>query len=290
MMKDSIIRNYFPDRLAVVLLASAIGIPAVQAQTATEPQSAPAQQNQTSNSTYVHPAQEGFWGKVNPFARKKWVKKQTDPINDRLSELDQVNAKNGRDIQDVDGRAQAGIRKAQGTADAANQAANAAGAQAQNANGMAQGATGRVDKLNATVGGLDNYRQTSELTVIFRPGSVLLNAAARKQLDDLAAGLGGKQGYIVEIEAHAPQAGAAGIQTSERVAEAVKRYLVTEHQIPVYRLHAVALGNAEQASTGSDTKPARTPCAHLRLMENSLAAQAAAPPQGTAVVGSAERP
>jgi hypothetical protein len=64
---------------------------------------------------------EGFWGRVNPFARKKWVKKQTDPINDRLTELDGLNAKNAKDIKDVDSRAQAGIHQAQSTADAANQ-------------------------------------------------------------------------------------------------------------------------------------------------------------------------
>ncbi len=61
-----------------------------------------------------------------PFARKKWVKRQIDPINDRLTELDEVNAKNAQDIKDVDARAQAGIRKAQSSADAANQMAMAA--------------------------------------------------------------------------------------------------------------------------------------------------------------------
>jgi hypothetical protein len=30
----------------------------------------------------------------------------------------------------------------------------------------------------------------------------------------------------------------------EQLAEAVKRYLVVQHEIPVYRMHAVALGNA----------------------------------------------
>jgi len=70
-----------------------------------------------------------------------------DPINDRLTELDQVNAKNASDIKDVDARAQAGIQHAQSTADAANQAATAAGTQAQNASNVAQGASGHVDKL-----------------------------------------------------------------------------------------------------------------------------------------------
>ena len=62
----------------------------------------------------------------------------------------------------------------------------------------------------------------------------------------------------------------------------MKRYLVTEHEIPVYRMHSVALGNApvSPASTG-DTKPTpvRTSYVELRLMENSLAAQGGSTPR-----------
>jgi outer membrane protein OmpA-like peptidoglycan-associated protein len=232
---------------------------------------------------------EGFWGRVNPFARKKWVKKQTDPINDRLTELDGINARNANDIKDVDSRAQAGIHQAQSTADAANQVATAAGTQAQNANGIAQGASGHVDQLNSTVKGLDQYRQTTEAEVAFRGGQPILTTAAKKQLDDLAASVTGKQGYILEVEGHSPLAGSAGIQSSERLTEAVKRYLVTEHEIPVYRLHAVALGNAHGQSDDDD-KPVRTSSVHVRLMENSLAAQGASPPHEDASSTGAERP
>jgi outer membrane protein OmpA-like peptidoglycan-associated protein len=224
-------------------------------------------------------------------ARKKWVKKQTDPINDRLSELDEVNAKNAKDIQDVDGRAQAGIRQAQSTADAANQTATAAGTQAQNANNIAQGASGHVDKLHTTVNGIDQYKSINELDVAFKGGQAVLSEDAKKQLDDLADSVKGHQGYIVEVEAHSPAHGSLGIQNSERLAASVKRYLV-EHDIPVYRLHAVALGNAQPAgAAGSDdAKPVRTSSVHIRLMENSLAARDAASPQGAASTTGAERP
>jgi hypothetical protein len=98
----------------------------------------------------------------------------------------------------------------------------------------------------------------------------------KKQLDDLAANLTGHQGYLLEVEAHAPWRRQRRHQNSDRLAEAVKRYLVTEHEIPVYRMHSVALGNApvSAAETG-DTKPTpvRTSYVELRLMENSLAAQ-----------------
>ena len=232
---------------------------------------------------------EGFWGRVNPFARKKWVNNRVDPLKGQLSELDEVNAKNSQDIQDVDRRAQTGIRQAQSTADAANLAATAADSQARNAGSLAQGANSHVNQLNSTINGLDKYLPVTEAEIQFRTGQSVLSAAARKQLDDLAASVTGQQGYILDVEAHSPLAGSNGIQSSERLAEAVKRYLVTQHDIPVYRMHAVALGNA-RGQGDDETKPIRSSSVHIRLMENSLAAQEVAPPHGAAPLTGAERP
>jgi outer membrane protein OmpA-like peptidoglycan-associated protein len=273
------IRKSFPGQVAVFALASALSIPAMAQQSTSQPDQS---QTPTANrpsppaSNLNQPQQEGFWGKVNPFARKKWVNKRLDPIKGQLNELDEVNAKNASDIKDVDARAQAGISKAQNTADQANQVATAAGTQAQQANTVAGQASGKVDQINGTVNGLDKYNQKNTVSIAFHHGSSVLSADDKKQLDDLAANLSGHQGYLLEVEAHAPGAGSVGIQNSNRLAEAVKRYLVTEHEIPVYRMHSVALGNApvSAADTG-DTKatPVRTSYVELRLMENSLAAQ-----------------
>jgi outer membrane protein OmpA-like peptidoglycan-associated protein len=289
----------FQSKLAVLLLASAVGIPAIGQQPAATPQSTPpaaASSTPSSSANAANPNEkEGFWGRVNPFARKVWVKKRIDPINDRLTELDALNAKNSKDIQDVDSRAQAGIKQAKDAADAANQTATAAGAQAQQASTTAQTAAGHVNQLNTTVSGLDQYHQVTEAEITFRGGQPKLSDDARKQLDDLATTVNGQKGYILEMEAHSPAVGSVGIQNSERLAEAVKRYLVTEHNIPVYRMHAVALGNAlatDAANPEPGAKPARvkTSTVHVRLMENSLAAQGAAPPQGAASSTGAERP
>jgi len=292
-------RIQIPSRLSVLLLASAISAPAALcAQSAGQPQSAPPSASQPSPeatpSNTTTTTKEGFWGHMNPFARKKWVHRQIDPLKDRLNELDELNAKNARDIQDVDSRAQAGIQKAQAAADAANQAAQAAAQQAQQASNTAQGASGHVDQLNGTVNGLDQYKQVNTIYIPFKGGLPTLSNDAKSDLDQLAASVTGHQGYILEIEAHAPGAGSLGIQNSERLAESVKRYLVTEHQIPVYRMHAVALGNAiDQANATDDNgKPARikTSSVNIRLMENSLAAQDSASPHGVASSNGAERP
>lgn len=320
------VRTSFPGPLAVVALASALAISAGAQQTQTAPPDPGSQTTsavQTDNGTQntsTAPAtaqqqpspdvnerrlsnahKEGFWGHLQPFARKKWVHRQTDPINDRLTELDQLNANNAKDIKDVDARAQAGIHQAQSTADAANQAATAAGAKAQQASTMAQGAAGQVDQIHTTVNGLDQYKPVSEVDVPFRGLSPVLTAKAKQQLDQVVSSANGRQGYIVEVEAHAPGRGALGIQRSQRLANVVNRYLV-EHDIPVYRVRAVALGNApiEEASNASNNgqvdngqgmaKPVRTSSVHIRLMENSLAAQSAASPQGAAPANGAERP
>jgi outer membrane protein OmpA-like peptidoglycan-associated protein len=220
------------------------------------------------------------------------VKKQIDPINDRLTELDEVNAKNARDIKDVDARAQAGIQKAQASADSANQAALAAGQQAQDASNTATQASQHVDNINNTVNGLDQYHQITEAEITFRPGSTTLTADSKEKLDQLASSLTGREGYIVEMEAHAPGAGSVGIQSSENLADAVKRYLVSEHQIPVYRMHSVALGNEMAMNQDNpDQKPERVRkgSVHLVLMENSLAAPAGASPQSApAAAGTAQ--
>lgn len=292
-----------PQRAAVVVLASAIGFPVwaqqpgMQAPPATASQvnlntQAPQTSDQNLNSTtQVQPAKEGFWGHLNPFARKKWVKRQVDPINDQLNELDQVNARNAQQIKDVDARAQAGIRQAQSTAEAANQSAEAAGQQAQNASNTAGQASSEVAGIGNTVNGLDQYHQVTDFEVRFRPGTTVMTGQSKQKLDQLAASLTGREGYILEMDAQAPGHGSVGIQRSHRLAEAVERYLAVDHQIPIYRMHSVALGNMEIASNSGEENPSeeshrreyvRSRVVRVRLMENSLAAQDAASPQGAA--------
>jgi outer membrane protein OmpA-like peptidoglycan-associated protein len=260
--------------LSLTLVATALALPAC-AQNAT-PDSAPVspqtqqqdtqtqQQNATNKAPLQTKSQEGFWGHLNPFARKKWVHRQTDPINDRLTEVDQLSKQNGRDIQDLDKRSTAGINEANSAANAADQKATDAGNRANQANGMAQRAGTRTDATANTVNGLDQYTLVSNATIKFPAGRTTLTPAAKKSLDDVAAKLDGRKGYIVEVSGHSR----SGLQTSDATAAAVTRYLVTAHQIPLYRIHKVALGNAKTA----DAKVKGT-YVDVTLLENSLANQ-----------------
>ena len=83
--------------------------------------------NATGKAPLAPPSREGFWGRINPFARKNYVKRQTEPIRDRVNELDELTSANSKAIKDTDARAQAGIKLASDKANEADQHAVDAG-------------------------------------------------------------------------------------------------------------------------------------------------------------------
>ncbi len=212
---------------------------------------------------------EGFWGHLNPMARKKWVNRQVNPVKDRLNELDQLSAKNASDIKDYDSRSQAGIKQAQTTADSANAQAQTASTQANQAQDLATRSSTQTGQLNTTIANLDQYKPLTETEIHFRPGQLALNAKAKDALDQVASQLQGQKGYIVEVQGYSHSRGSAGLANSQKISDAVVRYLVVDHQIPVYRIHLVALGNAP-VTTG-DSSTMHGSLVHVTLMQNSLA-------------------
>jgi outer membrane protein OmpA-like peptidoglycan-associated protein len=272
-----------PGSLTVLLVAASLGLPAVaqsnsqqqpQVQTGASTNANPQQQNAnpetgTGKAPLAEKTNEGFWGHMNPFARKKWVNRQLDPVKDRLNELDQLQAKNAADIKDVDQRAQNGIRAAQSTADQANQTAGQAQQSAQQANQVAQQANEKNNQISQTVSGLDQYRPINNTEINFRPGQTLLNQKAKDALDQVVTQLQGQKGYVVEVEGYSRSHGMAGVENSQHMAEAVVRYLA-EHQIPIWRIHEVAMGNSPVTSDNGETHTGSV--VRVSLMENSLAA------------------
>ncbi len=265
--------------LPALLLGSALGVSAF-AQSSTPP-TQPAQDqatpsssstmNPTDNSTYAtgkplqNQSKEGFWGHVNPFARKKWVNRQTGPIKDQVNELDQLQAKNANDIKDVDTRSQAGIKNAMNAANTADQHAQDAASRANSANQLASNASTRTDALGNTVGNLDQYQTVSSTAVPFASGRTTLGPTGKSDLDALATTLSGEKGYIIEVQGYSK----AGVQTSQAMADAVVRYLVTEHQVPVYRIYKTGLG--KDTAKPAEGEQAIVNGVRVTLLHNSLA-------------------
>src|SRR5258708_17431893 len=84
-------------------------------------------------------------------ASKNYVKQQTTPLINKTNELDDLTAKNTKDIKDVDARAQAGIQAVNAKTDQVEQKAQSAGQTATSAQQIAHTANGRVGVLTTTV-------------------------------------------------------------------------------------------------------------------------------------------
>jgi outer membrane protein OmpA-like peptidoglycan-associated protein len=241
-------------------LAAILAVPAF-AQTPSSTQSQPAATQSSDNATgkapLAPPTREGFWGRVNPFARKNYVKRQTEPIRDRVNELDELTAGNSKNIKDTDSRAQAGIKMASDKADVADQHAVDAGNKATAAQQSAQQVTSRVQNVESVVSNIDQYKASNQTEIRFRPGQTVLSKNAKDALDQMAGGVKGQRGYIIEVQGFSSGKGQTAITTSQKMAESVVRYLVLNHEIPVYRIYLVGMGNAPTPATDETAKTKR---------------------------------
>ena len=264
-----------------LLLAGALAVPALAqtnstTQDQTAPQAAPAAASAEPGASGKQPLQpdthEGFWGKLNPFARKKYVQRQTQPIRDRVNELDELTASNTKMIKDVDSRAQQGIQLASSKANEADQHAIDAGNRAQAAQNTAQQATTRLTTVEQVVGNIDQYKAATQTEIRFKAGQSVLSKNAKQALDDMATPLKGQRGYIVEVQGFAAGHGQAAIQNSQKMADSVVRYLVLNHEIPVYRIYVVGMGNAPLPTTEEGAKAKRITGGRVEvsLLKNDL--------------------
>src|SRR6202166_5404203 len=131
---------------------------------------------------------------------KNYVRQQTTPLINKTNELDDMTAKNSKDIKDVDQRAQAGIQGVQARTAEVDQKALAAGSEADKEQMAAHGASQRVDVLTNAVVNLDNYRPVVETAVHFGFNKDNLTKDAREAIDQLAASVASTKGYIITVE------------------------------------------------------------------------------------------
>jgi len=279
--------------LVALFVAVVLALPAFAQQTSSTSQNQPAAQtapaaaptdqasstsSQTVGATGKQPLQaetrQGFWGKMNPWARKKYVQRQTEPIRDRVNELDELTANNTKMIKDVDARAQQGIQLASAKANEADQHAIDAGNKAQTAQQTATQANTRLTTVEQVVGNIDQYKATTQTEIRFRPGQSVLSQNAKTALDDMATPLKNQRGYIIEVQGFSSGHGQTAIATSQKMADSVVRYLVLNHDVPVYRIYVVGMGNAPvpSASTDDQAKTKRTSGGRVEisLLKNDL--------------------
>ena len=204
---------------------------------------------------------------------KNYVRKQTEPIIDKTNSLDELTAKNTRDVRDVDTRAQQGIQGVNQKTAEADQKAGDARTRADQAQTLASQAGSRVENLSKQVANLDSYHPVVETSVHFAFDKSNLTKKAKEALDQLIAEVPNVKGYILVLEGGTDSVGAPGYnyKLSDRRADAVVQYLV-EKNIPAYKIYLVGLGEDKAAAPNSTADGrAKNRRVDVRLMTNSTA-------------------
>jgi outer membrane protein OmpA-like peptidoglycan-associated protein len=208
---------------------------------------------------------------THPFANKKWVQKQVTPIRDRINELDQLTSENSKAIKDVDARATQGIQMASEKSSLADQHASDAANKAQLAQTAATQASTQVSTAEQMVSNVDQYKGTGQTEIRFRTGEMALSKAAKDALDTMAAPLKDQRSYIIEVRGFSAGRGQAAISSAQKMADSVVRYLVLTHQIPVYRIFTMSLGNEPvEGANGTMAKSTSGGRVEVNLMKNDL--------------------
>ena len=284
--------------IVALILSMVIALPAFAQQTSSTTQSAtsaaktapPASGETATGQPPLGDNRTDFWdgeepGAValvtHPFANKKYVRRQTEPIRDRLNELEQITATNGNKTREIDTRTQQGIQLAAKKTDEADQHALDASNKAQQAQQAANELNAHVSKVEPAVGNVDQYKSGAQTEIRFRSGQNVLSKEAKNALDEMATPLKDQHGYVIEIEGFSSGGGQAAIAASKRMADSVARYLVLNHDIPAYRIYAVGMGDAAVIGEGETTaKRSSRNRVEINVLRNGLDQTASTPASG----------
>ena len=183
------------------------------------------------------------------------VNGKVDNLATSVEETQERTKKNEAAIGDVDQKAQA-----------ANAAAGQAQTAANTANSAAGAARARANEVGDKTDALDKASKRLVYTVVlsedegqFKFGKTQLPDEARAKLDEVIQKLiADPNGAYFEIEGHTDNVG--GKEINQKIgmerAEAVKKYLYEQYQIPLHKINVISYGS-EKPVASNKTKDGR---------------------------------
>jgi outer membrane protein OmpA-like peptidoglycan-associated protein len=192
-------------------------------------------------------------------ATKKYVRNTTAPVQAKVDEVGDQTNRNAQSIEEtrgqvkqVDERATSGISAAQERASAADAHAGQAMNRANQAAQVGEKNTQEIGSLRQSLSSvanvitnIDDYKLQTSVSVPFSFDRYALTPEAKADLDKVAAEIKNGRRYFVAVEGYTDSVGSKQYNEalSRRRADAVVQYLVTQHDIPIYRIHMIGLGD-----------------------------------------------
>jgi outer membrane protein OmpA-like peptidoglycan-associated protein len=195
-------------------------------------------------------------------ATKKFVKTEVGNVNSKVDtlsgtveETQERTRQNETRIGQVDQKAEAAGRSAQD----ARATADSAVSMAKDVDNKVAAANQHIDQVEAASRRLVYTVTLSEDQGNFKFGKADLPDTAKARLDEMMAQLkANPQNIFIEIEGHTDNVGDK--KTNERIgeerADAVKRYLYEQHQIPLHKINVISYGE-EKPVAPNNTRQGR---------------------------------
>jgi len=187
-------------------------------------------------------------------ATKKYVAQTVDPVKAKVDQVADQTTKQGTTLDETRKQVETNERELSATSEKANSADTRATQALSKAD-----STGRlVSELRQTVANLDDYKVAAQATVNFAFNSDKLSDETKQELDKLVAEHGTYKRYFIAVQGFTDRIGPDdyNIALSRRRADRVVQYLLTQHNVPLYRIHLVGLGKAKPVDDGK-TRAAR---------------------------------
>jgi outer membrane protein OmpA-like peptidoglycan-associated protein len=198
-------------------------------------------------------------------ATKKYTRGVVAPVEGRVS----VNEKKTADHASAIGELENGLSRTDEKAMDADRKAVAAGQDAAKANQAAADAAQRADqarqvadngmtRIGEVVENFDNYKLVTTEKVLFPFGKSILTKEAKAQLDAAVGNITTAKNYVLEVQGFTDKTGSANgnIVLSQKRADEVVRYLTTQHQVPLRKIHVLGLG-ADEPTADNKTRDGR---------------------------------
>jgi outer membrane protein OmpA-like peptidoglycan-associated protein len=189
-------------------------------------------------------------------ATKKMVKQRVGEVDNKVDTLSKSVEETQQRTRANEGRIGEVDQKAQ----AANQRASAAGQRADEAYGAANKVNARADAIEASAKRLVFEVVLSEDKGGFKFNQAKMPADMQAQIDQIVTQLkANPNGGYIEIEGHTDNVGPKDVNYKVGLdrAEAVKRYLYENQQIPLHKINVISYGE-EKPIAPNKTKAGRS--------------------------------
>ena len=185
-------------------------------------------------------------------ATKNYVKQSITPVDQKIDQVDKSSQ--SRDSSQV-----ADINKTSQVVDENEKKLSATTEVAMTADNEAKGAIAKsnqnakdLNDLRNVVANIDDYKPAGQTVVHFAIAKDTLSKDEKAKLDAVATQVGSQPRYFITVMGFTDQTGdqAFNDRLSRARAEQVISYLVGSHDIPVYRIHMVGLGDQKLVDDG----------------------------------------